>query len=114
MARQLSKADRIRKILHLSNKEIARRTGCAPAYVRAVRQRTSDAGNPITDNANRNWVAANKDRVRESHRKSRAKRYSTDPEYRSLQLERHKKWRERNPDYYRVYMAKRRAEARAS
>lgn len=51
MAAQLSKADRIRKLLHLGNAEIAKRTGERVEYVRAVRQRTSDSGNPINSNA---------------------------------------------------------------
>jgi hypothetical protein len=40
----MSKADQIRKLLHLSNAEITARVGCLPAYVRAVRQRTSRSG----------------------------------------------------------------------
>lgn len=48
MAAQLSKADQIRKLLHLSNAEIAKHVGCMKEYVRTVRQRTNKAGDTIS------------------------------------------------------------------
>lgn len=101
MATQLSKADQIRKLLHLSNKEIAERIGCLDAYVRAVRQRTSDSGNPITDAACRNWVLENRALLRVRWRE----RYANEPSFRERHLQASKS---------AYYSAKRRAEARAS
>ena len=54
---EMSTAERIRKLLHLSNTEIARRLGCSPAYVRTVRQRTSSNGSPILRPSDRRWNA---------------------------------------------------------
>jgi hypothetical protein len=76
MATQLSKAHRIRKILHLSNAEIAKRVGCRVEYVRSVRQRTDENGHSFWDAANRNWREANREHFnavkREWYRKRRA------------------------------------------
>lgn len=93
-----SKSDRIRKILHLPNAVIAERIGCRKDYVRAVRQRTSLFGNPITDAANRNWQAENKERINARIRK----RYRFDPEFRQRR------------QAIQVKSRKRRAEAPAS
>ena len=75
MAQQLSKSDKIRKILHLSNAEIAERIGCREEYVRSVRQRTSASGNPITDAASLNWRENNREYfkayMREWYRRNR-------------------------------------------
>ena len=42
----MSKADKIRAILHLSNAQIANHLGVTETYVRTVRQRTSSNGFP--------------------------------------------------------------------
>lgn len=42
----LSTADKIRKLLHLSDGMIAQRVGCDTPYVRVVRQRTTAEGYP--------------------------------------------------------------------
>lgn len=104
MATQLSKAGKIRKLLHLGTAEIAKRVGCREEYVRAVRQRTSMDGRPIEAPTDKVWRLANLDRVREKHRVRQATRYANDPEFRRRQLEGKK----------RSYHAKRRAEALAS
>jgi hypothetical protein len=96
MARQLSKSDRIRKLLHLSNKEIAETIGCREEYVRTVRQRTSASGNPKNSNAVK---AYNPKRY-----ELRRKRYATDPSFREKSLMQNADWRRRH----------RRAEARTS
>jgi hypothetical protein len=114
MATQLSKADKIRKLLHLSNAEIAKRLRYDEPYVRAVRQRTSKDGRPTETPANRAWHASNRDRMLQFKRKYYANRYASDPKYRKSELERASRWRAANPDYHREYMRKRRAEARAS
>jgi hypothetical protein len=114
MATQLSKADRIRKLLHLSNAEVAKRVGCSPDYVRATRQRTSKDGNPVNPATNANWRMANKPRIRARVRE----RYASDPEFRRKQDASTANWRKANRDRYnawqRAYTAKRRAEVRAS
>jgi hypothetical protein len=123
MTTQLSKADRIRKLLHLSNREVAERVGCRVEYVRAVRQRTSPSGDPITPATMQNWIQANTSLVqtykrneykrmkadpeRYQRRLARAaqryvERYHSDPEFRQKQLE------------FRATYRKRRAEASAS
>ena len=91
MAQQLSKADQIRKLLHLPNAVIVERTGYKYDYVRWVRQHTSPSGNPINLPI---------DRVRDM--KCKVERYRTDPEY-----------AERKRAIQRRYASKRRAEARA-
>jgi hypothetical protein len=95
MTTQLSKSDRIRKLLHISNAEIAKRIGCCEAYVRAVRQRTSLSGNPINSNAVLTYAP--------THYKRKRERYASDPEFRERTLA-------ATARNYR----KRRAEARAS
>ena len=55
----VSKADQIRQLLHLPNNVIARRLGCMPEYVRAVRQRTSASGHP-THIASLKWREKNR------------------------------------------------------
>jgi hypothetical protein len=95
MAAQLSKADRIRKLLHLSNAEIAKRAGERIEYVRAVRQRTSKAGNPINSNAILAYAP--------THNRRKRERYASDPEF-----------RERTLEALRRRDRKRREEARAS
>jgi hypothetical protein len=118
MATQLSKADRIRKLLHLSNAEIAKREACHEGYVRAVRQRTSSDGHPIQTRAEKAWQAANWGRLLQLKREANARRWASDPKYRKHKLEQQRKWRQENPDYasnyMRAYRAKRRVEARAS
>jgi hypothetical protein len=74
MAAQLSKADRIRKLLHLSNAEVAKRIGCRDAYVRAVRQRTSKSGHPVETDGSKAWKQANVDRIRFYEINSRLRR----------------------------------------
>lgn len=64
----MSKAARIRKLLHLSNDEIVSRTGISKPYVRAVRQRTDGDGNPIRCPAEMKWLADNRDTYRAYHR----------------------------------------------
>jgi hypothetical protein len=89
---QLSKADKIRKLLHLPNGVIAERTGFAINYVQHVRLRTSPSGNPIQLPIDI-----------ERDRRCKVARYRTDPEF-----------AERKRAIQRRYDAKRRAEARAS
>ena len=60
----MSKADQIRKLLHLSNAEITTRVGCLRAYVGAVRQRTSRSGQPIQTAADRRWQKITNERHR--------------------------------------------------
>jgi hypothetical protein len=105
MTQQPSKADRIRKLLHLSNAEIAKRIGCRDSYVRAVRQRTSANGHPILDAGSRTWIEANPDYSAKAYQRVRAdpvrysrrlanlnrrfkERYHSDPEFRAKFLER--------------------------
>lgn len=56
----ISKADRIRAVLHLPDAAIAKRLRCHPAYVRSVRQRTSRNGNPIQRACDRRWREDNR------------------------------------------------------
>lgn len=118
MATQLSKAEKIRKLLHLSNAEIAKQIGCEEFYVRAVRQRTGKDGRPTETKANTAWRDANWDRILESKRKSHAKRYASDPAYRKYARERNSRWKADNRDRVnatrREWYHKRRAEARVS
>jgi len=86
MATQLSKADRIRKMLHLSNKDIAEIIGCHEAYVRVVRQRTSPSGNPVTNEAAKNWAASNHGRVLAAAARRFRERYHNDPGYRAKHI----------------------------
>ena len=57
--REASKAEVVRKVLHLSNNEIARLTGFAQPYIRAVRQRTDKNGNPMNSPADQKWLGEN-------------------------------------------------------
>jgi hypothetical protein len=112
MATQLSKADQIRKLLHLSNAEIVRLTGFSYAYVHRVRQHTSPSGNPMQLPCD---VARD--------RKYKVERYRNDPEFRERKKRIVRAYRERNradPEFIerrrqsqRAY-CERRAEARAS
>ena len=106
----VSKADKIRSMLHLSNAKIAKRVGCLPEYVRVVRQRTSHSGNPIERAIDLAW--------RPELRARERRRYRTDPAYRKRRLAQAKEWvannRERRNAYMRDWQAARRAEARAS
>jgi hypothetical protein len=74
MTTQLSKADQIRKLLHLSDAEIVAHVGCHDAYVRAVRYRTSSNGHPIDRPSDLAWRNANWDRVIECDRDRKRKR----------------------------------------
>ena len=87
---QISKADRIRSLLKqgYSTKVIADIVGCRDEYVRAVRQRTDEDGNPITGKACLAWQHAN----REKRRLRNKERYHTDPEYRARSLAASKRW----------------------
>ena len=120
---QLSKADKIRKFLHLDNAEIAKRVGVLPAYVRAVRQRTSEVGNPINGPVDK-WKAANPDKVLRYAKIGRM-RLKADPEKytrkKKRDWERRKEryhsdpaYRERTLEVASQRRCKRRAEARAS
>lgn len=75
----MSKADQIRELLHLPNFVIAERLGrpfhkVELAYIRAVRQRTSSLGNPITPATQRNWKAENPERIRAMRQRYRERR----------------------------------------
>lgn len=111
---QLSKADQIRKLLHLSNAVIAERMGCSDAYVRAVRQRTRSDGRPQWTLTGLKWVEKNRERVRARKNARHKERYQSDPEYRRRQLEATKRWQLANREHRLAYERKRRAEARAS
>lgn len=106
MTTQLSKADKIRALLHLSNDEIVRRTGERREYIRVIRQRTSKDGNPIPAPADKNYQPRKNER------------YATDPALRKRHYAKVVRWRVANREYYlarmREYQRKRRAEARAS
>ena len=121
---QLSKADKIRKLLHLSTSEIARLTGENPAYVSTVRSRTSADGHPIDRASDRNWRASNRDRVTEYARLSQRRIRAADPE--KAAARRKADWQRKKERYHSEpgyadklldcnakYRAKRRAEARA-
>jgi hypothetical protein len=125
MATQLSKADRIRKMLHLSNKDIAEIIGCHEAYVRVVRQRTSPSGNPVTNEAAKNWAASNHGRVLAAAARRFRERYHNDPGYRAKHIARNtarnkdryrtdQEFRERSKAYRRARYYKNSAESRAS
>jgi hypothetical protein len=94
MAQQPSKADRIRKLLHLSNAEIAKRIECHDGYVRAVRQRTSAGGNPVNSNAILAYAPTEYERRRE--------RYASDPTFREKVRAQRKEWTRRRRDEARA------------
>ncbi len=71
----MSKADQIRKLLHLPTVEIATRTKTHEGYVRAVRQRTSKSGNPIETESSRRWKERHPELVREYDRISKQRKY---------------------------------------
>ena len=53
----MSKADEVRKLLHLPNAMVAARTGYPESYIRTVRQRTTPDGQPKESNGDRSWRA---------------------------------------------------------
>ena len=100
---QLSKAAKVRKLLHLPNAVIAERTGIAESYIRTVRQRTGPDGSPQIAAGERKWAIENAERMREFRRDAFRRRYWANPKMRELNRARNKAWR-----------AKRRAETSAS
>lgn len=64
----MSTADKIRKWLHWPNPRIARRVRCDRAYVRVVRQRTTQEGLPKT----RTCDLPHYERYKEKRRQKRA------------------------------------------
>lgn len=106
-----SRADRVRKILHLPNAEIARRIGCPESYVRTVRQRTASDGLPQLAAGERAYVASPHGKARsreasrawnkrhpeyaEHKREYSRRRWRNDPAYRAAHCERVRRRRER-------------------
>jgi hypothetical protein len=90
----MSKAQRILELLAKGKapKEIAQAVGCLTAYVRVVRQR-EQADDRMTPSG-RAYAERNADRLRESNRLYKQRRYQTDPEYRERAKATNKRWRE--------------------
>ncbi len=105
----MTKSEQIRKLLHLTNAEISRRTGFLQDYVRAVRQRTTANGEPATSRAERTYRLANPEQQRaykQRYNEKRRARYYSDPEYRERQ-------REKSRQSFRRWYYRRKAEAHA-
>ena len=98
MTAKLSKASKVRKLLHLPNAVIAERTGFAESYIRTVRQRTASDGSPQESIGAKKWASKNAERVREFRRDAFRRRYWANPEMRERNRARNRVWRARRAE----------------
>jgi len=97
----VSKAKWIRLLLAkgMLVKDVAKKVGVLPAYVRTVRARDLAGGDRPCD---LRYEAENKDWLRERQRQRNRERYRTDPEYRARILQ----WSRDNPEKRREIVAR--------
>lgn len=78
-------------LLGLGNKEIAAIAKCSVDYVRAIRQRTDEDGEPRPSPADGRYNVAHYEQRRRASRRRNYERYHSDPDYRQYHLDYHRR-----------------------